>query len=126
MDAAVTLVLVCAAGAVGAALRFVVDGTIRARAKMRFPLATTVINVTGSLLLGALTGLALGHGVPQLWHAVVGTGLLGGYTTFSTASFETIRLAEDRRYVAALLNGAGMLVLAVAAAAAGVAIGLRV
>lgn len=125
MNAAVTLMLVCVAGAVGAALRFVIDGTIRARVKLRFPLATTVINVTGSLLLGLLTGLALGHGVRQPWPAVAGTGLLGGYTTFSTASFETIRLAEDQRYLAAILNGAGMLVLAVAAAATGVAAGLQ-
>lgn len=125
MNTALTLLLVCLAGGVGAALRFVVDGTIRARVRLTYPLATTIINVTGSLFLGLLTGIAMAHGVPQRWHVVVGTGLLGGYTTFSTASFETIRLVEDRRYVAALVNGIGMLVLAVTAAAVGIAAGLR-
>lgn len=125
MSAGLTLLLVCLAGGVGAALRFVVDGTIRARVRSTYPVATTIINVTGSLLLGLLTGIALAHGVPQRWHLVVGTGLLGGYTTFSTATFETIRLIEDRRHVAALMNGIGMLVLAVTAAAAGMAAGVR-
>lgn len=126
MNTALTLLLVCLAGGVGAALRFVVDGTIRARVRLTYPLATTIINVTGSLFLGLLTGIAMAHGVPQRWHMAVGTGLLGGYTTFSTASFETIRLVEDRRYVAALVNGIGMLVLAVTAAAVGIAAGLRI
>jgi CrcB protein len=126
MNAVVTLLAVCAGGAVGAALRFVLDGHVRGRSKLRFPLATTLINVTGSLLLGLLTGLSLDHGTLQTWHAAAGTGLLGGYTTFSTASFETIRLIEDERYVAAFLNGAGMLILAVAAAGVGVAVGMRI
>ncbi|MGI8459527.1 MAG: fluoride efflux transporter FluC [Propionibacteriaceae bacterium] len=126
MSSVLTLLLVCVGGALGAALRFVIDGHIRSRVELRFPLATTVINVTGSLLLGLLTGLSLGHGVPQMWHAAVGTGVLGGYTTFSTAGFETVRLIEDHRYRAAFLNGAGMLILAVGAAAVGVAVGLRI
>jgi CrcB protein len=122
----VTVLLVVAvglAGGVGAVARFVLDGVLRARVRVAFPLGTTVINVTGSFLLGLVTGLALAHGLPPEWRAVLGTGFLGGYTTFSTASYETVRLAQQRRYRAALLNGVGMLVLALAAAGLGLWLG---
>jgi CrcB protein len=88
-----------------------------------FPLGTTVINVTGSFLLGLVTGLALTHGLPAEWRAILGTGSLGGFTTFSTASYETIRLAQQHRYRAALFNGIGMLLLALAAVGLGLWLG---
>ena len=116
MTGAVTAVLICIAGGIGAALRLLLDGLIRARVHSTYPLATTVINLTGSLVLGLLTGLATGQLVPHQWQLIVGTGLLGGYTTFSTASFETVRLIEDRRYVAAAFNGFGMVIAGTAAA----------
>lgn len=121
-----TVLLVVAvglAGGVGAVARLVLDGLLRARVRVAFPLGTTVINVTGSFLLGLVTGLALVHGLPPEWRAVLGTGFLGGYTTFSTASYETVRLAQQRRYRAALLNGVGMLALALAAAGLGLWLG---
>jgi CrcB protein len=59
--------------------------------------------------------------LPHQWQLIAGTGLLGGYTTFSTASFETVRLIEDRRYLAAALNGFGMLITGTAAAVLGFA-----
>ena len=99
-------------------------GLIRARVHSTYPVATTIINLTGSLVLGLLTGLATSHLLPHQWQLIVGTGLLGGYTTFSTASFETVRLLEDRRYVAAAVNGLGMLIAGTAAAALGFAVGL--
>lgn len=110
-----TALAVALAGGIGAALRFVVDGIIRAHTSGRFPWATGVINVTGSLALGVVTGMSIGADS----RAVIGTGLLGGYTTFSTASFETARLAHDGHYRAALGNGLGMLLTAVAAASLG-------
>ncbi|MGN6762048.1 MAG: fluoride efflux transporter CrcB [Leifsonia sp.] len=120
----VLLVLaVAAAGGVGAVARLVLDGFLRARVRIAYPLGTTVINVTGSFLLGLVTGLALAHGLPAEWRAVLGTGFLGGYTTFSTASYETVRLAQQRRYRAAFVNGVGMLVLALAAAGLGLWLG---
>ncbi|MFP3467280.1 fluoride efflux transporter CrcB [Leifsonia sp. SIMBA_070] len=114
---------VAVAGGVGAVLRFVVDGALRSVLRVGYPIGTTIINVSGSFLLGLVTGLALAHGLPAEWRAVLGTGLLGGYTTFSTASYETVRLAQQRRYRAALVNGLGMLVLAVAAAGLGLWLG---
>jgi fluoride exporter len=124
MSGAVTALLICIAGGIGAALRLVLDGLIRTRIRSTYPVGTTVINVTGSFLLGLLTGLATSHLVTHQWQLVVGTGLLGGYTTFSTASFETVRLIEDRRYIAAAFNAFGMLVACVAASAVGFAAAL--
>jgi CrcB protein len=111
------------AGGIGASTRFLFDGAIRSRITVGYPLGTTIINVSGSFLLGLVAGLALGEVVNPQWQLIVGTGFLGGYTTFSTASFETIRLAQERRYGAALTNGLGMLIGAVAAAGLGLWIG---
>lgn len=114
---------VAVAGGLGAVARLVLDGVTRNLVRVNFPLGTTVINVTGSFLLGLVTGLALANGLPAEWRAVLGTGFLGGYTTFSTASFETVRLAQQRRYRAAAFNGVGMLLLALAAAGLGLWVG---
>jgi CrcB protein len=114
---------VAVAGGLGAVARLVLDGVLRSRVAINFPLGTTVINVTGSFLLGLVTGLALAHALPVEWRAILGTGFLGGYTTFSTASYETVRLAQQRRYRAAFVNGFGMLVLALAAAGLGLWLG---
>ena len=86
-------------------LRFVVDGLVRTRLGARLPWGTAIINVSGSFLLGLLTGLAT-RGMPQEVLVVAGTGLLGGYTTFSTASVETVRLLQQRRIAASLVYGA--------------------
>jgi CrcB protein len=123
------IAIMAIAGGLGAIARFMLDGLIRAglnrgrlnRGRLRtgLPLGTMIINVSGSLLLGFVTGLVLFHAVPSDWQVVLGPGFLGGYTTFSTASFETARLIQERQFVAALVNGIGMLLLAVAAAVAG-------
>ncbi|HEY0561300.1 MAG: crcB [Mycobacterium sp.] len=107
------------AGGLGAVARFALDGLVVARAGRRFPYGTLLINISGSLLLGVLTGLTLAHGAPTALRTVAGTGFCGGYTTFSTASFETVRLLQERRWAAALANGAGTLVLTLLAAALG-------
>lgn len=117
---------VCAAGGAGAALRFVVDGAVRRRTTLAFPLATMIINVSGSLVLGLLTGLALSRLVPGEWQLILGTGLMGGYTTFSTATVETVRLLEERRWAGAVVNGLGMLIFSTLAAGLGYLIGISV
>jgi CrcB protein len=118
----VILVLTLLAGATGAVARFVLDGWIKSRWRSPFPWGTVLINVTGSLLLGILAGLVLFGGQPAVWQTVVGTGFCGGYTTFSTASFETVRLVQQHRPGLALLNALGSLVTSVAACAAGLAL----
>jgi fluoride exporter len=119
MSGAIAALVICIAGGIGAALRLILDGLIRTRIGFSYPVGTTLINVTGSFLLGVVTCLAASQLIPHECQLVVGTGLLGGYTTFSTASFETVRLIEDHRYVAAALNGLGMLLICTTAAALG-------
>ena len=115
----VTFVLLCLAGGLGATARFMLDAAIRTRVTATLPWGTVIINLTGSFLLGLLTGIATAHALPDAWKLVVGTGFLGGYTTFSTASFETVRLMQERRYGAAFANGLGVLGGATAAAGLG-------
>jgi CrcB protein len=107
------------AAAVGAPARYLVDGWVQDRAGGAFPWGTFVVNMTGCLLLGALTGLGLHHGLGDTTRTIVGTGGLGAYTTFSTLSFETVRLAEEGAVDRAFLNAAGSLLVGLAAAAAG-------
>jgi CrcB protein len=111
------------AGGLGAVARLLLDAAIKLRIRRRFPIGTMVINVSGSFLLGLVTGLAVSHALEPEWRIIIGTGLLGGYTTFSTASFETVRLALERRWGAAALNGLGMMLGAFLAAGLGLWIG---
>ena len=110
------VLLLALAGSAGAVVRFLVDGVVRGRTAGSFPWATLAINVTGSLALGLVWGVVADG---STWRLVLGTGFCGGYTTFSTASFETVRLVQQGRYRAAVLFGAGGLVACVLAAAAG-------
>jgi len=114
---------ICVAGGVGAALRLVVDGLVRSRVKSVFPAGTAIINVTGSLVLGLLTGLALHAALPEAWELVLGTGMMGGYTTFSTASIETMRLIQQRETMPAILNGLGALIATVVVGLGGLWLG---
>ncbi|MGN8553791.1 UNVERIFIED_CONTAM: CrcB family protein [Microbacterium sp. SLM126] len=107
------------AGGVGAGLRYVVDRLVPTRGG--FPLGILVVNVTGALALGVVTGL--GTALAPEVAIVLGVGLLGGFTTFSTVSVESVLLAERKRRWDAAANVLGTLVLAVAAAAAGIGLG---
>ncbi|MBC7292319.1 MAG: CrcB family protein [Actinotalea sp.] len=115
-----SVLLVALLGGLGAASRFVVDGVIRSRWTSAFPVATVVVNVSGSLLLGLLTGAHLFHGLGSTVFTAAAVGFCGGYTTFSTAMVETVRLVQAGEPARAVANAVGTLVLCVAAAAAGV------
>jgi fluoride exporter len=113
-----------AAASFGAVARYLVDqGTVR-RFGTVFPLGTWLINISGSFVLGLITGLAAHHGLPTHVVAVVGTGACGGYTTFSTFSYETVRLMEDGAGLLALGNLAGSVLCGLAAAALGLGLAL--
>ncbi|ORA58615.1 fluoride efflux transporter CrcB [Mycobacteroides franklinii] len=117
------VMVVVLAGALGAVLRFVVDSAVKHRRTPRFPWTTLFINLTGSALIGLLSGLVVfHHATPQLL-VVLGTGFCGGYTTFSTASVESVRLIEQRQWSLALYNTVGTLLGTVGACAAGLALG---
>ncbi len=111
--------LLALSGGVGAVARFALDGFVRSRVPIVYPLGTTIINVSGSLLLGVIVGLSATGAVARDLDLIVGAGCLGGYTTFSTASLETVRLIQQRRSLLALLNSVGMLGASVVAAALG-------
>ncbi|MEU8227363.1 fluoride efflux transporter CrcB [Kribbella sp. NPDC048915] len=117
------LLLVIAGGLVGAPLRYVADRAVQARHNSPFPWGTFAVNVVGSLVLGFLAGAstALPHGVQLL----VGTGFCGALTTYSTFSYETVRLAEERARFLAVANvvvsitaGLGSVLLGVAVSTA--------
>jgi CrcB protein len=106
-------------GGVGALLRFRLDGLVQQRWARAFPIGTLVVNLVGAFAAGVLTGLAVGDTVLLL----VGTGLLGSFTTFSTWMLETERLAEDGEARLALVNVLAPLACGLAAAALGWGLG---
>lgn len=112
-------IAISVAGGFGAATRMLFDGAYKVWSPRSTPWSTLLINVSGSLVLGFLTGLAGAHLLPEAWHIVLGTGFLGGYTTFSTASFETVKLIEERKWGSSLLSGIGTLIFATAASGLG-------
>ncbi len=111
------------AGGLGSASRLLLDGIIRSRSRGTLPWGTITINLTGSFALGLAVSLATRQILPEAWELVIGPGFLGGYTTFSTASFETIRLLQERKRLAAVLNSLGVVVTATTAAGLGMWIG---
>lgn len=117
-----TLLLVALGGGLGAASRFLVDTWVAQRNRWATPLGTIVVNVTACLLLGLLTGWALGRDADS-WTAVLGVGFLGGYSTFSTASVEAARLLLVGRARIAVVHALVMLVLGLLAATLGIAVG---
>ncbi|UQS21433.1 fluoride efflux transporter CrcB [Amycolatopsis thermalba] len=97
-----TAVLVVAGAMVGAPLRYLTDRAVRSRYDGPFPWGTLLVNVAGCLILGGLTGA--GSALPAPMLALLGTGFCGALTTYSTFSFETLRLVEQKAYFSAVVN----------------------
>jgi CrcB protein len=110
------------AGAVGAPCRYLVDTVVGDRTGGDVPWGTFLINVSGSFVLGLITGAALYHAFPDTPKIILGTGFCGAYTTFSTWSFETVRLLEKGALRQAALNVGASLVAGLAAAGIGLAL----
>jgi fluoride exporter len=107
-------------GGIGAIARFLLDGAVAGRLGRAFPYGTLAVNLLGSFLLGVLVGAALSGDA----YRVVGSGLIGAFTTFSAWALESQRLGEDGRLRLGILNFAISLVLGVGAAWAGRRLGL--
>jgi CrcB protein len=110
------------AGALGACARFLVDRAVHHRRSREFPWGTVVVNVVGSFALGIVSGSAMYHGLGHLPRVAIGTGLCGAFTTFSTFSFETIRLFEEAPGLRWVTNLVGSTASGLLAAGAGLAI----
>ncbi|SOD89990.1 fluoride efflux transporter CrcB [Streptomyces sp. Ag109_G2-15] len=114
--------LVVVGAMVGAPLRYLTDRAVQARHDSLFPWGTFVVNVTGSLILGLLTGaLSAGAAGPHL-QLLIGTGLCGALTTYSTFSYETLRLTEAGAGLYAAANAVASVTAGLAAAFAGVSL----
>jgi CrcB protein len=106
-------------GGLASIARHLVHGLLPIDSRARFPLGTLAVNLSGSLLLGLLIGLAV-HGHAYL---LLGTATIGSYTTFSTWMLDTERLLRDGRLARVALNLAGSLLLGVGALLLGRALG---
>jgi CrcB protein len=106
-------------GGLGSIARFLVDGAVSARSSSSFPLGTLVVNASGALILGLLTGLALSGEALLL----AGSATIGSYTTFSTWMLETHRLGEDGQLLWGALNVLVSVIVGLGAAALGRSIG---
>ena len=117
---------VAAGGAIGSALRYGVSVWLSQRVSHGFPWHTFAVNVGGAFALGLLMTLAVDRGGWGQWQLFAGVGLLGGFTTFSTFSYETLRLAQDGLTGAAAANALGSLAAGLVAVALGVLVGRSV
>ncbi|MGW6691159.1 fluoride efflux transporter CrcB [Streptomyces sp. NPDC054961] len=108
--------------AVGAPLRYLGDRAVQARHDSVFPWGTFVVNATACLLLGALTGAVLDGAASSRLSLLLGTGLCGALSTYSTFSYETLRLAERGWTFLAVANAAGSVLVGLG----GVTLGFQV
>lgn len=115
----IVVALVAVGGGVGAGLRWLADVLLSRVVPRGFPWAILAVNVTGSFALGALTAASVGWP----WLTVLGTGLLGGYTTFSTVSLDTAAFWREGQVTKALLDVGGTFALCALAALAGLGLG---
>lgn len=118
------IVVVALGGGCGAVLRYVLGGWISDRTGPAFPWGTLVINATGSFVLCLLATLALERfTLSRTWYVALGVGLCGGYTTFSTFSYETLRLAAEGSWSRAAVNVLASVGAALVSGALGILVG---
>jgi CrcB protein len=118
----VNWLLVVAGAMVGAPLRYLTDRAVQSRHDSVFPWGTFTVNVAGCLILGLLTGAAAAGAASSHLQLLIGTGLCGALTTYSTFSYETLRLAETGARLYAAVNVAASVAAGLGAAFGGVAL----
>ncbi|MFF5477546.1 fluoride efflux transporter CrcB [Streptomyces sp. NPDC012935] len=114
--------LVIAGAVVGAPLRYLTDRAVQSRHDSVFPWGTFVVNVSGCLVLGLLAGAAAEGAASSQLRLLLGTGLCGALTTYSTFSYETLRLTGTGAGLYAVVNVVGSVIAGLGAAFAGVEI----
>jgi CrcB protein len=116
------LLLVIAGALVGAPLRYLTDRAVQSRHDSAFPWGTFTVNVIGSAILGFVVGATTTAGAPHWIQLLVGTGFCGALTTYSTFSYETLRLWEQQTKLPAIANVAASILAGLGAAYLGVAV----
>ncbi|MBA2945274.1 fluoride efflux transporter CrcB [Streptomyces himalayensis] len=114
--------LVVVGAAVGAPLRYLTDRAVQSRHDTVFPWGTFAVNIAGSLILGVVTGAVMAGATSSPIQLLIGTGLCGALTTYSTFSYETLRLAETGARLLAAANIAASIMAALGAAFVGTAL----
>jgi CrcB protein len=100
----VRIVLLIVFGAAGTLARYGLDGWIQYRVGSAFPAGTLTVNLLGCLLLGTIAEFSLNHiSVPADWRIGLTIGLMGGFTTFSTFGWDSLRMLQDGEWTKALL-----------------------
>jgi CrcB protein len=117
-----TALLVALGAMVGAPLRYLADRTVQSKHDSIFPWGTLAVNIAGSFLLGLLYAGVQAHGVSSHVMALLGIGMCGALTTYSTFSFETVRLVQRRARFYAVANVGASLVAGLGAAFCGAAV----
>ena len=118
--------MVALGGAIGSGLRWGLSGVVQRWTGSTFPWGTFAVNALGSLAIGVIAALALERAlVSPATRAFLVPGLLGGFTTFSAYSYETLALLRDGQWLAATFYALGSVATGIAAAFAGYALGMR-
>ena len=115
-----SLLLVMAGGAIGSGLRFLAGRAALAALGPAFPWGTLLVNIVGGLAMGLLAGTLQRGGLDEAWRLLLGAGLLGGFTTFSAFSLDTMLMLER----GALLSATGYMLASVFGALVALAAGL--
>jgi fluoride exporter len=123
MPLVVLTLFVGAAGSIGALARYLLGRFIAERVTSQFPLGTFVINITGAFVIGLLSALLAHKLISPIVQLTLATGFLGGYTTFSTMSWEGMQLARSGSTRTSIIYLGGSLLCGLAAAALGLALG---
>jgi len=122
-----TLIAVFVAGAAGAVCRYLLDGAVQERWEGAFPMGTFVVNLSGALTLGIVAGFVATHAdVPTSIRVVGGTGFVGAFTTFSTLSWESLRLQREGAPRYAAINIVGSTTAGLILASCGWFLGSRI
>lgn len=119
----VDFMLVALGGAIGSMLRYAVGRILGPLADASVPWHTLAVNTTGSFVLGLLIVVAARQGWPGWWRPLIAVGVLGGYTTFSTFSLESVELALKGQWYVAAGYVTGSIAAGLLGAAAGIALG---
>ena len=120
----VRLLLICLGGAVGTAARYAVGGLAARWLGPDFPYGTLLINVLGSLLVGIIQQIGLSTLlIPETLRLALTIGVMGGFTTYSSFSYETLRLVESGSWVPAVVNVVLTTTLCLVACGLGLALG---